>query len=200
MTGRYLLPKKRNSLLPSFLSGEQNRNDDRRKEYNLTLSEESGSGYRKTHLNLATSAQILIAPVGRVWRLTHFCSVASLLEKRFACHHSAPYFFISLFSTAFYDGLRMTGRYLIPFCIKSPFTVLLTLAPSDGFCFATFLYLQTHRGRFFVCGILVFFVFAILIFLFSGVKISVFFLKTDISFIFILLLYQLYCKPKNIFS
>ena len=31
MTGRYLLPKKRNSLLPSFLSGEQNRNDDRRK-------------------------------------------------------------------------------------------------------------------------------------------------------------------------
>ena len=50
----------------------------------------------------------------------------------------------------------------------------------------------------FVCGILVFF--SILIFLFSGVKISVFFLKTDISFIFILLLYQLYCKPKNIFS
>ena len=46
MTGRYLLPKKRNSLLPSFLSGEQNRNDDRRKEYNLTLSEESGIGYR----------------------------------------------------------------------------------------------------------------------------------------------------------
>ncbi len=149
-----------NSLLPSFLSGEQNRNDDRRKKYNLTLSEESGSGYRKTHLNLATSAQILTAPVGRVWRLTHFCSVAPLPEKRFACFPS--------------NG--------------------------DGFYFAFSLYFQTHRGRFFVCGISLFFVFAILIFLFSGVKISVFFLKTDISFIFILLLYQLYCKPKNIFS
>ena len=31
MTGRYLLPKKRNSPLPSFLSGRQNRNDDGRK-------------------------------------------------------------------------------------------------------------------------------------------------------------------------
>ena len=37
---------KRNSPLPSFLSSEQNWNDDRRKEYNLTLSEESGIGYR----------------------------------------------------------------------------------------------------------------------------------------------------------
>ena len=36
--------EKRNSPLPSFLSGGQNRNDDRRKEYNLTLSEESGIG------------------------------------------------------------------------------------------------------------------------------------------------------------
>ena len=34
--------KKRNSLVPSFLSGGQNRNDDGRKEYNLTLSGESG--------------------------------------------------------------------------------------------------------------------------------------------------------------
>ena len=25
------------------------------------------------------------APVGRVWRFTHFCSVAPLLEKWFAC-------------------------------------------------------------------------------------------------------------------
>ena len=109
-----------NSLLPSFLSGEQNRNDDRRKKYNLTLSEESGSGYRKTHLNLATSAQILTAPVGRVWRFTHFCSVAPLLEKWFTCHHSTPYFFIILFPTAFYRRSRMTGRYLVPFC-KKPF-------------------------------------------------------------------------------
>ena len=30
--------------LPSFLSGGQNKNDDRRKEYNMTFSEESGSG------------------------------------------------------------------------------------------------------------------------------------------------------------
>ena len=35
---------KRNSLLPSFLSGGQIRNDDRKKEYNLTLSKESGRG------------------------------------------------------------------------------------------------------------------------------------------------------------
>ena len=109
MTGRYLLPKKRNSLLPSFLSGEQNRNDDRRKKYNLTLSEESGSGYRKTHLNLATSAQILTAPVGRVWRLTHFCSVAPLLEKRFACFPSNGdgfYFATSLYLQTY------RGRFL----------------------------------------------------------------------------------------
>ena len=39
-----------------------------------------------------TFAQILTSPVGRVWRLTHFCSVALLLEKWFACHHSFPYF------------------------------------------------------------------------------------------------------------
>ena len=36
--------KKRNSPLPSFLSGGQNRNDDGRKKHNLTLSEESGIG------------------------------------------------------------------------------------------------------------------------------------------------------------
>ena len=117
------------SPLPSFLSVGQIRNDDRRKEYNLTLSEESGSGYRKTHLNLATSAQILTAPVGRVWRLTHSCSVASLLEKRFACHHSAPYFFISLFPIPFYHRSRMTGRYLIPLCIKSAFYVSAQTCP-----------------------------------------------------------------------
>ena len=92
------------------------------------------------------------------------------------------------------------------------FTCLLTLAPfvssADTFpdkrgqltvCILSFIYKHTETA-FFICVILVFFVFAILIFLFSGVKISVFFLKTDISFIFILLLYQLYCKPKNIFS
>ena len=31
MTGKNLLPKKRNSLVPSFLSGGQKRNDDGRK-------------------------------------------------------------------------------------------------------------------------------------------------------------------------
>ena len=30
--------------LPSFLSGGQNRNDNKRKEYNMPLSEESGIG------------------------------------------------------------------------------------------------------------------------------------------------------------
>ena len=62
--------------------------------------------------------RILTAPVGRVWRLTHFCSVALLFEKWFACHHSFPYFFILVFPTAFYDRSRMTGRFLIPFCKK----------------------------------------------------------------------------------
>ena len=38
------LTPKRNSLLPSFLSGEQDRNVDGRKEYNMTFSEESGIG------------------------------------------------------------------------------------------------------------------------------------------------------------
>ncbi len=36
--------KKCNPLVPSFLSHGQKRNDDGRKEYNLTLSEESGIG------------------------------------------------------------------------------------------------------------------------------------------------------------
>ena len=223
MTGRYLIPfKKRNSLVPSFLSGGQNRNDDRRKNIIWLLAKNPALVNRNRVVNSCTFClDSSLYPV-----LFYYCipdrifpsfendrQVFSTVEKQNPplpnSHHSrwsgmasnsAPYFFISLFPTAFYDGLRMTGRYLIPFCIKSPFTVLLTLAPSDGFCFATFLYLQTHRGRFFVCVISLFFVFAILIFLFSGVKISVFFLKTGISFIFILLLYQLYCKPKNIFS
>ena len=50
-------------------------------------SEESGIGYRKTHLILTFFAWILTAPVGWVWRLTHFYSVALLLEKWFTCHH-----------------------------------------------------------------------------------------------------------------
>ena len=88
MTGQTVnTVKKRNSLVPSFLSGGQNRNDDRRKEYNLTLSEESGIGYRKTHLISPTFAWIL---------------------------HSTPYFFILVFLTAFYDRSRMTDRYLVP--------------------------------------------------------------------------------------
>ena len=44
MTGWYLYCSVKNaSPLPSFLSGGQTRNDDGRKEYNMTLSEESGS-------------------------------------------------------------------------------------------------------------------------------------------------------------
>ena len=37
--------------------------------------------------NSCILCQILTAPVGRVWRFTHFCSVALLLEKWFTCHH-----------------------------------------------------------------------------------------------------------------
>ena len=55
----FTVSRRFNSLLPSFLSGGQNRNDDRRKKHNLTLSKESGIGYRKTHLISPTSAQIL---------------------------------------------------------------------------------------------------------------------------------------------
>ena len=64
----------------------------------------------KPTFNTRILCQILTAPVGRVWRLTHFCSVALLLEKWFACHHSFPYFFITIFPTAFYDRSRMTGK------------------------------------------------------------------------------------------
>ena len=35
--------------------------------------------------------------------------------------HSIPYFFTTLFPTAFYDHSRMTGRYLLPFRMKSYF-------------------------------------------------------------------------------
>ena len=58
------------------------------------------------------------ATLAKAKRLTHFCSVALLLEKWFACHHSFPYFFITLFPTTFYDRSRMTGKYLVPFCKK----------------------------------------------------------------------------------
>ena len=50
-------------------------------------SKESGKGYRKMHLISPTSARIL---------------------------HSTPYFFITLFPTAFYVRSRMTGIFLIP--------------------------------------------------------------------------------------
>ncbi len=52
-------------------------------------SEESGIGYRKIHLILTFFAWIL---------------------------HSTPYFFITLFPTAFFLRSRMTGRYLLSFC------------------------------------------------------------------------------------
>ena len=60
-------------------------------------SEESGSGYRKTHLISPTSAWIL---------------------------HSTSYFFIILFPTAFYDRSRMTGKQLIPFIKNYKFFLL----------------------------------------------------------------------------
>ena len=141
--------------------------------------------------------------------------------------HSFPYFFITLFPIAFYHRSRMTGRYLIPLCKKlflrfcsylplpsAPLTPSPTGGDSlrfayfpclptsgDGLKLTFFLYFPSSRDSFFLCIILVFFVFSILIFLFSGVKISVFFLKTGISFIFILLLYQLYyIVNRKIFS
>ena len=89
--------EKCNAPLPSFLSGEQNRNVNKRKKYNMTLSEESGVGYRKTHLISPTSAWIL---------------------------HSTSYFFILVFPIAFYDRSRKTGRYLMLFA-RNCFSYLL---------------------------------------------------------------------------
>ena len=39
--------------------------------------------------NTCILCRILTAPVGRVWRSTHFYSVSLLLEKRFACFPSS---------------------------------------------------------------------------------------------------------------
>ena len=80
------------------------------------------------------------ATLAKAKRLTHFYSVALLPGKWFACFpssgdglilaytgqnintrilcqilHSTPYFFISLFPTAFFLRSRMTGRYLVTF-------------------------------------------------------------------------------------
>ena len=65
--------------------------------------------------------------------LTLFYSVAPLLKKWFTCHHSTPYFFISLFPTAFYRRSRMTGKYILLLCKKLffPFCSLLPL-PTAG--------------------------------------------------------------------
>ena len=92
-TGQNIIEKQK-TLLPSFLSGRQNRNVDGRKEYNMTFSEESGIGYQKMHLTPTFFAWIL---------------------------HSFPYFFITLFPTAFFLRSRMTGKQLMPFHMKSFF-------------------------------------------------------------------------------
>ena len=65
-----------------------------KKKQHVPLSEESGIGYRKTHLISPTFARFFTLP---------------------------RTFFITIFPTAFYDRSRMTGRYLIPFRIKSFF-------------------------------------------------------------------------------
>ena len=77
--------EKCNSPLPSFLSSGQNRNVNKRKN-NMTLSEESGIGYRKTHLISLISARFLPLLLVGVWRFTHFYCGAFLLEKQF-CQH-----------------------------------------------------------------------------------------------------------------
>ncbi len=92
-TGQNIIEKQK-APLPSFLSGGQNQNVDERKEYNMTFSEESGIGYQKMHLTPTFFAWIL---------------------------HSFPYFFITLFPTAFFLRSRMTGTYLMPFHMKSFF-------------------------------------------------------------------------------
>ena len=54
--------EKSNSLVPSFLSGGQNRNGNKRKEYNMTLSEESGIGYRKMYVTPTFFARFFTLP------------------------------------------------------------------------------------------------------------------------------------------
>ncbi len=98
----------------------------RRKEYTMTLSEESGIG---AYLLMLAPSDGFAATLAKAKRLTHFYSVALLLEKWFACHHSFPYFFITIFPTAFSFRSRMTGKYLISFCKKLLFIFLLILAP-----------------------------------------------------------------------
>ena len=81
----------------------------------MSVSEESGSEYRKTHLILVSFAGFLPLPlVGYGVSLTFAASLCSL-EKWFTCHHSFPYFFITIFPTAFSFRSRITGRYLVPF-------------------------------------------------------------------------------------
>ena len=92
-TGQNIIEKQK-APLPSFLSGGQNQNVDERKEYNMTFSEESGIDYQKMHLTPTFFAWIL---------------------------HSFPYFFITLFPTAFFLRSRMTSTYLMPFHMKSFF-------------------------------------------------------------------------------
>ncbi len=117
----------------------------------MSDSEESGIGYRKTHLISPTSAWILTAPVGRVWRLTHFYSVALLLEKWFACHHSTPYFFMLLFPTAFYDRSRMTGRYLIPLKNRTHLCRILTAPVGRGWRLTHFYSVAPLLEKWFAC-------------------------------------------------
>ena len=62
-------------------------------------------------------AQILTAPVGQVWRFTHFYSVALLPGKWFTCHH-----FVREWQASIYCCF-----------VKNCFTFLLTLTPSDGY-------------------------------------------------------------------
>ena len=67
--------------------------------------------------NTYNLCQILTVPVGRVWRFTHFCSVALLPGKWFTCHH-----FVQEWQAGIYYRF-----------IKNSFTFLLTLTPSDGY-------------------------------------------------------------------
>ena len=84
----------------------------------MPLSEESGIGYRKTHL----------------------------ISPNFARFFTLPRtFFITIFPTAFSFRSRMTGSQVIPFCKKLLFVFLLILAPSDGLRLHTFLSLKAKR-------------------------------------------------------
>ena len=120
---------KHNSLLPSFLSGGQNRNDDERKNIMWLLAKNPARDTHKCVYKYKTRLfSSLVSASPEHGGKCRACEAkgASLSTQVKICKscilcqilHSTPYFFVSLFLTVFFLRSRMTGRYLLPFCKK----------------------------------------------------------------------------------